>query len=503
MIKHYQSALLIIFACLLISSCSQDEPFSDQQIPGQEYIRYTADDIPKVVNDLFKSTGFKQSDEKNSANLGYDDVTLNITWDEILMLKDSLGRKAYAFEVKPLANKDPKVFYNLILKYTPDGEVRDPYVMRYTMSDEFFNTYLQTGSLEGFTGKVAKLKLNMPGANGGEYSLNDPSDPDPTFTQECPDNEVTNPSSGGGGPGGDSGGGDTYLVCEYYVHYEYSYTAVCSPDGSDCVYKQFEYYPVYSSSCRYMTMSSADATDCDENEDLPIIRPNLDDLILTDPSFQGTKVECIFEKLKNTNTGFRSMIQKFDGDFPVAHLRFKTAALSPLDAAITSVPDNSALSDDYIIDITFNSNTNSQGHFNFRPSLLSAKTLAHEVIHAEMYRKLMSLAKQGHLDFSGWDIQQQKNYVLSIKDNFPGIYDYMRRYKGWQHEQMAEHYRDVMIDIMKSYGGDTWDDQIYSDLSWEGLKSTSSWSSLSSAEKARIEGVIDTFIKNYNNDQCF
>jgi hypothetical protein len=45
--------------------------------------------------------------------------------------------------------------------------------------------------------------------------------------------------------------------------------------------------------------------------------------IIKDPSFEGTKADCVYEKLVNLSGGFKNAIKKFDGDFPVAHLRFK------------------------------------------------------------------------------------------------------------------------------------------------------------------------------------
>lgn len=46
--------------------------------------------------------------------------------------------------------------------------------------------------------------------------------------------------------------------------------------------------------------------------------------------------------------------------------------------------------------------------------------------------------------------QQQTNYVNSLKDNFPGLYDYfLVRYKPtWNHEMMANHYRTTIADII-------------------------------------------------------
>lgn len=62
-------------------------------------------------------------------------------------------------------------------------------------------------------------------------------------------------------------------------------------------------------------------------------------------------------------------------------------------------------------------------------SLDIARTLLHEGIHAEMSRKVASIGGLDNLDAA----------------NFPGIYDYYRRYyKNWSHELMATHYREMI-----------------------------------------------------------
>lgn len=81
-----------------------------------------------------------------------------------------------------------------------------------------------------------------------------------------------------------------------------------------------------------------------------------------------------------------------------------------------------------------------------------ARTFTHEVIHAEMYRKVRSV-----------------NNNISIND-FPGIYDYYRRYlKNWQHQQMAQHYIATIADILQTFDGNKNTRQYYEDISWVGL----------------------------------
>ena len=102
--------------------------------------------------------------------------------------------------------------------------------------------------------------------------------------------------------------------------------------------------------------------------------------------------------------------------------------------------------------------------------------MAHETIHAELYRKVRSVGG-----------------MISI-DDFPGIYDYYRRYvKDWQHQQMAAHYITVIADILKEMDNHQRSNQFYNDITWEGLHNTVAWSRLSNSERMRITNVISNF----------
>jgi len=137
--------------------------------------------------------------------------------------------------------------------------------------------------------------------------------------------------------------------------------------------------------------------------------------IIKTQSFIGTKADCVYERLLDLSGVFRKAIQKFDGEFPVAHLRFKMAVLGPNRRGQTSPPQN------YIIDITLNSNTSTSG-VNFRPHLMTAKTLIHEVIHAEIFRKMLSLSNSnGNIDVS-------KLNDMLLKGDYPGMLDYYVRF---------------------------------------------------------------------------
>src|SRR5690606_4290704 len=117
------------------------------------------------------------------------------------------------------------------------------------------------------------------------------------------------------------------------------------------------------------------------------------------------KAKCVYDKLVNSSANFKAAIKKFDGEFPVAHLKYSMD--NNLTDSINAITNNSG---EFTIEIRFNENT-----LNQRTLLGLARTIAHETIHAELYRKVRSVGG-----------------MISI-DDFPGIYDYYRRYvKDWQ-----------------------------------------------------------------------
>lgn len=165
----------------------------------------------------------------------------------------------------------------------------------------------------------------------------------------------------------------------------------------------------------------------------------------------------------------------------------------------TRAPNGAGSSRNYFITIALNNNSNIHG-VKYRPNLMTAKTIAHEVIHAEMFRKLLSVLDNGG-NIAG---VTRQNVLDALNGNFPGMYDYFRRYKNWQHQQMATHYRETIANILKYFDRSQHSNQFYMDLAWEGLKyqSISTWSSQSQQEKDRINRVISNYINTNKNQLC-
>ena len=202
-----------------------------------------------------------------------------------------------------------------------------------------------------------------------------------------------------------------------------------------------------------------------------------------------------------SGTAFKNAIKNFDGAFPVSHLKFNLKDLDDDTRGETSPPNK------FIIDITLNNDISVSG-VNYRPNLLTAKTIIHEIIHAEMFRKLLSLANNnGSIDITILTRMLQQS-------DYPGMLDYYTRFggiNGFQHQQMAAHYRKTIARMLQEFDTGTpipanqQPQQLYLDLSWEGLIYTNivAWQNImNDTERARIENVISNYITNNLNQTC-
>ena len=192
------------------------------------------------------------------------------------------------------------------------------------------------------------------------------------------------------------------------------------------------------------------------------------------------RLNCIFNKAKNS-ANFNQYLENFDSRFSVAHLLFDVTALANSTAnAQTSPPDG------YWIKIDINSNNLN------RPTLDIARTFMHEIIHAEMFRVLLSLASTSNGQLSVSEIT-----TLLNSNNYPGIYDYFRRFglNNMQHEQMAAHYRGIIKNFLKQIDSSITDSQAES-MAWVGLQGTVAWNNLGTINQ---NSILNTYNNWYNS----
>ena len=208
------------------------------------------------------------------------------------------------------------------------------------------------------------------------------------------------------------------------------------------------------------------------------------DVVITDPSFSNNPcLVAVFTKLGGSPT-FQTFLKKFNGDFSVANLKL-AAGSDGLDAIYsqTTSPVRSEIS------ITFNDTKLD------RPFLDIAKSFMHEIIHAEIYRQLLDLAK------TNGSIDEKEIRRLAILPNKNELLEYYGYYKqGVQHELMNAKYRETIISFLKEVDGSLTQKQ-YEAIAWQGLQGTETWKKMTVDEIAAIQNTYEAW-KNATPNYC-
>jgi len=191
-----------------------------------------------------------------------------------------------------------------------------------------------------------------------------------------------------------------------------------------------------------------------------------EDQIIKDLSFKGTTADCIYEKLLSIN-GFKELASEFDGlgtEFDVELKIGATQNASANGQTWWRGPNQP-------IEITFN-----EANIN-RSALEVARTIVHEMVHAEMYRAI--------------NTTNPSEVELDFRETFNA---YVMMYKGsadQQHNLMADEWVTKMGEILKDvhqildpngynsfknyYYPNGIPDHFYKSVAWEGLTDTIAW----------------------------
>lgn len=232
--------------------------------------------------------------------------------------------------------------------------------------------------------------------------------------------------------------------------------------------------------------------------------------IIINSSFKDTKAECVYKELISMSSGFKDAMNKFGGKNPSGgHLKFTvvpnlSSSAGTITAAITSPPSN------YITTITFNGNYLNMGF----SDITYARTLLHESIQAEIYRKLLMLSQTLNHELS-------PNTIELMKNNFEGLYDYFIRYFyseyvdtfnndidlfnkkekyfeqqmiNWEHELMAAHYIQTMGKMLYDFCKGEFTLEQCEKFALSGLQKTSTWDAV--RNKDEINLLINQIMNN-------
>lgn len=117
-------------------------------------------------------------------------------------------------------------------------------------------------------------------------------------------------------------------------------------------------------------------------------------------------------------------------------------------------------------------------------------------------RKLLECAQLPHVNFNSYTDARWKNFVYSLRDNYEGLSDYYERYyfnnanpSATQHNAMASHYRDMIVNALKDFDNNQHSDAFYNAIAWMGLKNTEAWND-PSVNQSQINSIINNAIAN-------
>lgn len=204
------------------------------------------------------------------------------------------------------------------------------------------------------------------------------------------------------------------------------------------------------------------------------------DTTMSEDFYNDARLRCIMDKLMADNF-FKKTVNNFIGENKPINLNFKLGILEPL--TLGNAQPIPLVWNATNIDITLNSE-----ELNNVPALQVALTLLHEGVHAEIFRKLLSIQGPSNL-----------NNV-----NFPTLFQYYVDYGsgGMQHAYMADHYINILGNALWEFDGKLFSLDHYKALSWQGLHRTNVFLNKSQSEKDLILLKQQELLAGRNINNC-
>ncbi len=500
-------------------------------------------EIPEVKNYLdqkLNTTLFHRVDDEN-------DILFN--YESILEVTDTLQNTNYSFQFV-FSDSPAGEFYNLVVGRAPTGELKEPLVFRYVCDEEQIDAFvLENYNINYFKGTIT-LHAYTDFFEQGSFSRTDePCEPE--YDDEgnivgCAETTVNFSGSGGaghgtsngdnswspvgpgnGGYGGGSGGGGSFS-CEWsfmttpcsqglsYPHEGGTYLeGTCNGSGL-ALGVECGWSVERSSNQNRVGGNCGDCT-----EPLGAVGVNTEevniDKVLIDDDFKEN--ECLYSvyTAMGRATQFQEYLQNFEEDFSVADLRFTAdenfSASEDVRYHNAMAITNPPLASNEIL-ITFNTDPATSGNILETPDVFKAVAMIHEIIHAEMYRKMLDAVRAAEINSTTlqWDTWPNNtdfdDFIESLENKYYGIFDYYTRYE-WdtptpndaQHQQMASHYRDIVKQALTAYDP-TLTTAEKEALSWLGLNSADivAWQNLDPNERAAINSLQTQMLNTYPNE---
>ncbi len=213
--------------------------------------------------------------------------------------------------------------------------------------------------------------------------------------------------------------------------------------------------------------------------------PALLDTSMAPDFYKNAKAMCALSKLMQ-NSYYKTALNNFIGENKPLDLTFKLEPIIDEPGEITYGTTQLESPDWNSTKIKLTLNKNIIGNL---PSIEVALTLLHEGIHAEIYRKLLTIHGPSQLS----------------NMNFPSMFNLYSQYKlseGFSHEFIANYYVDIMSAALRQYDNNHFGLDYYKALAWEGLDKTSVYIALDAATKNEIKAKTATVLANRSKNNC-
>ncbi|MCZ4245076.1 hypothetical protein [Pedobacter punctiformis] len=217
----------------------------------------------------------------------------------------------------------------------------------------------------------------------------------------------------------------------------------------------------------------------------PTIPPVSVDTIMQSKFYKNPKAMCALNKLMQNNY-YRAALNKFIGENKPIDLTFKLENIEQqpgFQTLGTTIPNP----------VTWNANnidlTLAENLIDNLSSIEVALTLLHEGVHAEVFRKLITIHGPSQLNNA----------------NFPTLFNLYTQYRAnaaYDHEYIARFYVETIASALKEYDNNKFGIDYYQALAWHGLKGTDAYQALTDIQKSEIETKKATLLSNRSKTNC-
>ncbi|MEY8781675.1 hypothetical protein AB9K32_14685 [Allomuricauda sp. XS_ASV26] len=485
--KQLKNLLFTMLLALLAWNCQKEEsnnyPEPIQEEEDNVRLRaLTIDELPDFSSSIAQQTSKVGWASKNDGS----DVVLD--GSRVLAVTDSVGNTTYSLRMY-VADTPHNVFYNVVAKQTHEGVQNEPFVLRYEVDEDYWPEYVAgpreekpfKGTIGVYTLEAFGLQMDQNGKMGGI--------PEPCLSVNAEGGNGDSGNSGGGSNSGNegssgSGGGGNHDPGNYYDYwnsYAPDYGGGAGDDTEPFVEVGQGKFGKFGDNGILKASPTGKSADCPEEETLIPINEEDEDKIIDDLT---GKAKCLNSHL--TLGGYlEDLLANFEGEseFDIKIKSVNTVYSNQRGLYVNGQTRYTIGQDIIYIDI-------STDKLSTMPALAAARTLIHEYIHADIYRKLNTkYPTNGELDFKKtyekYEVEKHHNTMAEL-------------YVNSMKNALKDFHKNVLdgdYNYLTNNGINPLPDSFYEALAWQGLKqhNVKAYTDLSDSRKTELTNSLNTY----------